>query len=166
MKISFVSLFSQSHPSTFQHSSFWPLSHHRPHLLPLHFSSVSFVDNAVWITKPSLGGNMSSLLCSSLRWYIVGCRTILIDTHGNYSSGRQQTVVVQGQHKTINHNSWFRPPERSRSRSTKKQFCQHVFAHLSSSATGLFWAPATDFSLPMVIKHRPLLKVCYINLNN
>lgn len=63
-----------------------------------------------------------------LRWCMVGSFTILIDVCGNYSSGRQQTVN-QGQCKTINHNSWFHPPERG---STKKQFCQHVFAHLSS----------------------------------
>jgi len=103
----------------------------------------------------------SSLILSSppLSWrFTVGSRTILIDTHGNYSGWRQQTVVVQGQHKTINHNSCACPLERSRSRSTKKQFCQHVFAHLSSSSTGLFWAVVTEFSFPVVIKQGLFLK--------
>lgn len=106
--------------------------------LPLYHA---IVGNTVRITRLSL-----CVVSSPLRRCIVGSRTILIDTHGNCSRRRQQTVVVQGQHKTINHNSWFRPPERSRSRSTKKQFCQHMFTHLSSSATGLFWALVTAFS--------------------
>lgn len=75
---------------------------------------------------------VSAFFFLQLRWYMVGSSTILIDTCGNYSSGRQQTVAIQGQWKSINHRLWFRLPARGWSRSTKKQFCQHVFGHLSS----------------------------------
>lgn len=116
----------------------------------------AFVEDAVWITRLSLGyshpisSHSSSLLSAG--------EAILMDTHGNGSHGRQQTVAVQGQHKkTINHNSRFRPAECSRSHSTKKQFCQHVFAHLSSSASGLFWAPVTDIFFPVEAKQILLL---------
>lgn len=79
----------------------------------------------------------------------VGSRTILIDTHGNYRRGRQQTVVVQGQHKTINHNSSFCPPERigdhAQPKSNSANMCLHICLH---QLLAYFGPPWLNFALP------------------
>lgn len=79
----------------------------------------------------------------------VGSRTILIDTHGNYRGGRQQTVVVQGQHKTINHNSSFCPPERTadhaQPKSNSANMCLHICLHQPLACCRSPWL---KFALP------------------
>lgn len=73
----------------------------------------------------------------------VGSRTILIDTGCNYSGGRQHTVVVRGQHKTINHNSIFLPswvwPIHAQPKSNSANMCLHICLHQPLACSGPSW---------------------------
>lgn len=98
----------------------------------------------------------SALVCLQLRWCMVGSSTILIDTCGNSSSGRQQTVAIQGQWKNYKSQllvppSWARLITLNQKAILSTRVCTFIFiSHLLVLDSGDRIFP------PGAIKHRPM----------